>query len=90
MNAKTNTEEKMANGNYQMKIGCSESGRSLIGAEQCRGAIKTEHVYPSQFRYRVVATDEHGEFHICTRTECKGQGYVIVSEFPAANGALAR
>ena len=76
--------------NFEMRIGASKSGAPLIGAEACRNAVVSEWVYPSQFRYRVVARDADGGWCICTATAAKLRGLEIFARFPAADGSKRR
>jgi hypothetical protein len=76
--------------NYKMRIGSSENGAPLIGAEACNNyAVVEDYVFPSQFAYRCTARDKTGAMQVCTPTAARQQGWEIVSYFPAADGSLS-
>lgn len=76
--------------NFKMRIGASENGMPVIGADACNTyAVVEDFVFPSQFAHRCTVRDNDGNIAICTPTEAKNNDWEILHRFPVADGSLS-
>ena len=78
--------------NYPIWISTDNHGTPKIGAHMRDAETETdaEQIYPSQMAHRVTARDDAGHVTICTPTEARQSGWIVLNTYPAAYGPAGR